>query len=694
MSSCDVSSDSRDGSCKGIALIMVLGLLAVMLLLAVTFAISMRTERLAAGNYADEVRARHLIHVGLARALNDLAQDLGTNGLKDGGGKMIPTWGVTNSYSDMVMGNVDFLRGAATNYIPRALWEEAVSANMQDASNHWILIHTDQLVGTNAAGNPIVNTNVMGRVGYLIIDCSSLLDANYCGGLSRDIGYRSSEIIISNLGDFHDVDLFLTNRATDVRYETLPELYKMNAAAFNGPPSNLFVYSYSPPGYWDTNGVTSGPAVNLAGNSLYSRIEILNAFVDAGFSNSEAGLLWTNLCDYADEDNEPYGENRTPVGHGLSYSESVPMINEIVCKSEDAGPNTVKHTVNIELWNPYIKPYGYNLYFVMFNCNINDGATINTFSPNFSITQPFFTNCSFSVTKISTPYAPPYEFDIEAVMVYCMSGGGWSDHSGYTIVSAGPMVSLQCIDPRFNSNLYDTNQWVVFQNRHTLGGMNESTSNFWAAHPDCDRDMKMYVADRSLKTVGELGYLAYAPWKTIRLTGTNGSRVTSVFGLATNSTQAYLTNAYNLGIIRGRVNCNTHSNILDPIVAVFDGMPVDQYPEESGAMRLNMTDGRKIAQRIFDNGPYTNLSDMYQRMTNFSGLSVAVTNKFLEDSFVRNTCGLLTTRQNLFTLIIEAQVASGGNFPKRPAKQRAVAVVWRDPFTGTMFVRSLIWLKD
>ena len=53
---------------SGIALIMVLGLLTVMVLMAVTFAVSMRTERLAAGNAADTVRAREMVQAALARA--------------------------------------------------------------------------------------------------------------------------------------------------------------------------------------------------------------------------------------------------------------------------------------------------------------------------------------------------------------------------------------------------------------------------------------------------------------------------------------------------------------------------------------------------------------------------------------------------------------------------------------------------
>ena len=47
-----------DKSTSGVALILVLGALSLMLILAVSFAVSVRTERLAAGNYADSVRAR------------------------------------------------------------------------------------------------------------------------------------------------------------------------------------------------------------------------------------------------------------------------------------------------------------------------------------------------------------------------------------------------------------------------------------------------------------------------------------------------------------------------------------------------------------------------------------------------------------------------------------------------------------
>ena len=63
------------------------------------------------------------------------------------------------------------------------------------------------------------------------------------------------------------------------------------------------------------------------------------------------------------------------------------------------------------------------------------------------------------------------------------------------------------------------------------------------------------------------------------------------------------------------------------------------------------------------------------------------------NSVIANTERLLNLRQNLFTIIIEVQVASGGSFPRNPAKQRAAAVVWRDPFRDEYYVRSLIFLE-
>ena len=62
----------RQGARRGVALVIVLGMLALMTLLAVAFSIYMRTERMASGNFKSDVRTRQLLHAALTRAIADI----------------------------------------------------------------------------------------------------------------------------------------------------------------------------------------------------------------------------------------------------------------------------------------------------------------------------------------------------------------------------------------------------------------------------------------------------------------------------------------------------------------------------------------------------------------------------------------------------------------------------------------------
>ena len=195
----------------------------------------------------------------------------------------------------------------------------------------------------------------------------------------------------------------------------------------------------------------------------------------------------------------------------------------------------------------------------------------------------------------------------------------------------------------------------------------------------------MFVANQPLRSVGELGYLVYAPWRTVKLYGPNLHRVLDVFGLSTNTGDVLMTNT----VYRGRVNCNSNS-VLDSTAVVFAGMPVDQYPGGPSNSVLSMPNAQIFASEIFGGGICTNLSDMGRNLAVFPGANTELE----KEAYFRNAINLLNVRQNLFTIIIEAQVASSGNIPRNPVRQRAVALVWRDPYTGEMFVRSIKWLRD
>jgi len=264
-------------------------------------------------------------------------------------------------------------------------------------------------------------------------------------------------------------------------------------------------------------------------------------------------------------------------------------------------------------------------------------------------------------------------------------------HDGKNIGRDNKAASFECLDPRFNYDPADLMQWrprtPFLPSDAPIAGVNPWTTGWWLTDLTGDVDSEMHVAGDQLRSVAELGCLVYtnAPWKTVKLYGPNLHRVLDVFGLSADTSYIFMTNT----VYRGRVNCN--SNLaLDATAIVFAEMPVDQYPGGPMIHAVDIDERHKIATNIFYGIAFTNLSDIGRDITYFPG----ATTELERESYFRNGFNLFNVRQNLFTIIIEAQVASGGNIPRNPVKQRAVALVWRDPYTGEMFVRSIKWLGD
>jgi len=690
---------------SGVALVMVLGLLTVMVLMAVTFAITMRTERLAAGNSADNVRARELVHVGLARALNDMVVQaqygLGTNGLSSPGSQVYPFWAVASSYDPaytntsehvylLYATNSSTRANEATNFVPRALWAAATNMDYVAATNHqdWVLI--ESVTYTNGG---MAESNRMGRVKFLILNCSGLLDANFVGGVgTRGAGSNPSEIAITNLGEIGSsagaATAFHNRRLIDVRYETLAQLNSVGD--FYKPATNLFVYSRALPGYWNTNLTCVGTRVNLSGSvaDLTNRMsEITNAFAWAGFSQFESGVLYSNLLDYVDSYSIPTN---------LEYCvENVPMINEIVCTNVivtiPGTPPTYRSDfyLSVECWDPFI-PFVVGSYDLSNRVDFsNIGAGTPELVPSSGYKVQSFNSSSSpkseSIPAFSSIAGADDNFNFRAIITSSILTNGIEiDRVIVTgIVSkASPSTGFECNDPRFNGI---SSAWQT-ETTFTMGNPNNCCT---ALLPTNDGDTAMFIANQPLRSVAELGYLVYnpnKPWKTVKLYGPNRHRVLDVFGLSTNTSDIYITNI----IYRGLVNCNSNS-ALDATAAVFADMPVDQYPGEGGNTLL-MSDAQAFVSRLFSGGICTNLSDVGRNLD--PGDFTGATTELQREAYFRNTFNLLNLRQNVFTIIIEAQAASGGNIPRNPAKQRAVAIVWRDPYTGEMFVRHIKWLED
>lgn len=696
---------------SGIALVMVLGVLSLMVILAVAFSISMRTARMAAGNYAELVRARHLAQVGLVRAMDDICCAMGTN-LSHPNAAVYPPWQVMNASSGS---NLDteydtLLQGSTTNFIPRALLAEA-----RALGNRWLEIWATNAI--DVAGSNVPERRLMGRVGYLILNCSGLLDANFAGGAERGYGTNAAEIAVTNLpeiGAATGSDQWLQWRQQDVRYETVEELQGL---AGNSTPSNFFIYSYFPAGWWD--GATTNYQVNLAGTEgdmpegSDRWRAITNAFCQAGFSPSEACVLHRNLIDYLDADSVPLNLLSTCV-------EAVPMINEVVFSSrvdvvvydESATGKTyaVGGAVYAECWYPFVtdsKVLSFGL-----NLDALFTGTRDVVPQNISLPAPpgsplarswrVITNIAPSNVFVRTNLFAPAITNVATIaldvdwngqpvdrcppivltnVVQGIAGAG--SHSAWT--------AFECLDPRFNAYVENVNLWRR-TNSETLGRTNTWTLACLATNVGGDTNSDMYVANAQLRSVAELGYLVYSsnsPWHTVKLYGPDLHRVLDVFAIGPNDSDTYVTSSR-----RGLVNPN--SKQTNALAAVFVDMPVDEYPG-GPSNRLSLAQARIVAAALAAGGPYTNLADIGRGLANLNFAAVGATNEFLRESLLRNAAGLLGARQNVFAIVIEAQAASlGGTYVRyhNMAHQRAVAIVWRDPFSGEFFLRSFLWLND
>jgi hypothetical protein len=362
----------------GVALIMTLGLLAVLTLLAVAFAIAMRVESIAARNYANLVRARHLVYTSLTRAIDDIDRTCG--------GANYPDWdlylpngvrdALASGWDGSALTNIcEFMSGEATNSIAPVLLSEA-----EAVTAYW----RNVLVNNMIDGSSVAQTN--GRIAYLIVNSSGLLDANFIGGQPRVDSETIREIDISYLMPGTAAGTFVTNRETlHRRYETLQETYGITVAD-PAIAQVLFPISYDP-----------GPDVYLANtNNLGKRNAVLipkfeinsitNFLTNATFYSAwhygtpypgDGSDFWKlymtplmemfktalpdmldtdgkrrdvawSFVNYLDPNRVPQNSEEYPYRH-TEGSECVPTINEVVF---DGAPGAYRFQV--ELWYPFI----------------------------------------------------------------------------------------------------------------------------------------------------------------------------------------------------------------------------------------------------------------------------------------------------------------------------------------------------
>ena len=684
-----------DRSDRGIALIVVLGILALLLIIGVGFSITMRIERMAAKSYADSVRGRQLLQAATARLMSDLNAYLATPPLLvypdfDPGPLLNPIWISQNTPPSGLLAS-DMLSLEGLSFIPRSLRPDALSnSNLIE----WLELRDADDV-------------LRGRYAYIVADCSGFLDANIVGGTTRGEGLVGEEIRVADItpefnGNSEPFRLIRTNEWRQV--ESLPELWNIgdDAGVIGDEPLNLFTFSrFVPDVHWDVTNNAATTRINIAGNENdlnAKKTEIIDALTKAGVV--DPNLVFDGLLDYVDSDSIPQNL--------LSAStEAVPMFNEIVISNNitivTVGPGVVESTydlyVNVETWNPFpvavtmsLSPPTFT--FLTQPAALNPSMTDLVSGPPGSVNHPAnsFRVSRYQFRKVAQNVVFPggdsvesrlqtfsgnYDIIVDGTAVDRIPSGmaiqAGACRTRLSGISSGSLSyqpgAISVADPRLNYSYSaaDGRGWGT-DLPPTLGTTNARVNAFSG-----EGVSPMYVRNLPLASVAELGYLSVGnPWQTVALYETPVSAVNPVLDYFTVRLPASRA---------GLVNVNTTNEQV--LASVFNGMTIPSVPGGASTLSMNWANSRQFARDIIaktQTQPFVNISEVGNFNKNYfgqiTGKGLAVTDAEIE-SIIRKSYELLGIRQNLFTAIVAAQLLSPTGVPL--IEQRAVVVIWRDP---------------
>lgn len=774
----DVIYQKNRESRQGIALIMVVGMLALMMVMAVAFAIFMRTERVAAGSFRTDVRARNLLQVALSRAVDAIDASMGTtnyppwDALYSGGGSYVREALTKNALDQIPLAALTpqgtCVAGAA-NYVVIAgsvpSGDKGAVINLTDHSFGLItnvvsvgggnnqVFHTALSGGKNntwASGvdkyyvlqpamvsDTVLSSSGGGRFGYVVINCSGLPDANRVGGGVRSIGTNVTEIQISLLPGGVNPALLVSERATP--FETHQELIARGMAngVFSGYPDAFVCYS---------SAVTNSGKVYIGGTvadllAPAKKAEIIGALTNltyqdattpsASFTLLQAETLFTNLIDYVDADRIPGNLNGTCPAQPLSPAvEAVPMANEVVISNvyvcvSNAGGFAVSGSINCRA--EYTMPfkglttaqkngfqYGIAVTGVsaaaLFNYN---GVLVNVPGPT-----TWGSGGDYKTVAVGGPIVGGNLANLSFTNSTMKCGFSlWVNDSTGACVDTNPVISVtltpsvqwagnnatitlignkECSDPRLNydpANWFDAFGGREFQN--TLGSTNCRAlyyMNNWsggglpfnpgviAAAQGRDGDTAMYVpvavAGATIYSVGELGYLFFGNmWETVRLSrmGTH-----AIYGKLHAVLDHFTVDDPAAPTPKGRININTRD--ADVLAAVFENLSIGKRHSTSAtvltAAQLSSTTNAVLGRSA------TNGFDSLAELGAIRWELIDPTLNSLEkESILRNTCTLCDVRQNLFTILVYADVTKADitGVSSTLSSVMGVAEVWRDP---------------
>lgn len=366
----EYSSDRR----QGIALVVVLGFLSILVLMAVALVTLTRTERLVAATSVEGARSKILTRGVVGAAMDAINKDFwGAQRIHPSEDRAVfESQGAGGRIGD----KINLFRGEATNWLPRKYVVPTVAgynvSNIWASSAEWIPVY-----------DPATNI-LLGRYGFLVVDCTGLLDANviaepdvtwsYVNQLIRNNArhvpvdalpeanaaspaFETSRRLISNRNNYHGFATFreiaVFNDGFNIDFP-FAELHAIHATNLN----NLAPFSLSyDSGWWDwtLNRWQRGmPGIAPENVNDWTAGQAQALFQNLGCpSPSDMALCF---MDFVDSDSLPGVTGAGAPRVDIPCGEAIPMISEIGINgsvSLNAGVATLNLTVQVETWFPF-----------------------------------------------------------------------------------------------------------------------------------------------------------------------------------------------------------------------------------------------------------------------------------------------------------------------------------------------------
>lgn len=718
---------------SGVAVIIVLGLLALLMVLAVTFSTTMRIERAGAANYATAVAGRQLAWAGLARAIDGINRTISDD--------MFPSadylvsgfdaWG-TNSGSGVLL-----LTKQVLDYVPD------IMHGYSDIRAEWV---------------PLDNN---GQVAYIVLNLSDMLDINHVGGAPRMGGTNANEVSLNQwlspaqinaIAAAREADPYITLANFRNRHEGLNADYFVTESKFRADAS--------PVSQVDISGTFSDLEERERRNQIIAGLHAMLIDRDPGLApppRDRGGALerYTRNLQRITDSIFDYLDRDSPFPRRLDGPnvKTVPLLNEVILRgspefviSQDADTNEItveaftNVTLTVENWLPRcdmpdVPNFEVHADVAIRLVLVEDGAAevyrspavtntvelssssfrrgrlrrrdetpvenpaLNIWVGDFDLYYPFvgspgFTNLhhyglSVEIENLAVVEAVsgrPLDSAVDVQFDFTANGSIAADGS-YDPIHFSPR-SWEAIDPRVNW-LQDHWDGDAGRAEHSWGLINHSATNYWHSHtylrylPQHRYPAVFASSNNRFYSPLELGNIHaldpdnnndFSPWYTFRvLNHYDGENIVAPRHRILEHFTVVHTNIARRGLV------NLNSMDAGVLRAAFDG--VYSYGPGSGSVvstnetgaLVDLLIGHKESQgQFYSSTP--EMLDMDWRGTN----ALANLPDITLNALATYSHGLLGVRQNLFLIVVSASTHTG-DVVGVGRRRSAMAIVWRDP---------------